>query len=42
MQEEDYNRLLDIIEEAGELSARPDFQALVDNRIAEQVVAEAG
>ena len=42
MQEEDYNRLLDIIEEAGELSARPGFQALVDNRIAEQVVAEAG
>ncbi len=41
MQEADYNRLLDIIQEAGELSARPDFQTLVDNRIAEQVVAEA-
>ena len=41
MQEADYNRLLDIIQEAGELSARPDFQTLVDNRRAEQVVAEA-
>lgn len=41
MQEADYNRLLDIIQEAGELSARPNFQTLVDNRIAEQVVAEA-
>ncbi len=41
MQEADYNRLLDIIQEAGELSARPDFQTLVDNRIAEQVVADA-
>ena len=41
MQEAEYNRLLVIIQEAGELSARPDFQTLVDNRIAEQVVAEA-
>lgn len=40
MQEADYERMLDIIEEAGELSARPDFAALVDNSIAERIVAE--
>lgn len=40
MQEADYERMLDIIEEAGELSARPDFVALVDNSIAERIVAE--
>lgn len=41
MQEEDYERLLDIIADAGELSMRPDFSALVDNSIAEKVVSEA-
>lgn len=40
MQEADYERMLDIIEEAGELSARPDFAALVDSSIAERIVAE--
>lgn len=40
MQESDYNRLLDVIEGAGELSARPDFTALIDNSIAEKVVAQ--
>lgn len=40
MQEEDYARLLDIMEEAGELNARPDFASLVDNSIAERIVAE--
>ncbi len=40
MQEADYERMLDIIEEAGELSARPDFAALVDNSIAERIVAD--
>lgn len=40
MQEADYERMLNIIEEAGELSARPDFAALVDNSIAERIVAE--
>lgn len=40
MQEADYERMLDIIEEAGELSTRPDFAALVDNSIAERIVAE--
>ena len=40
IQEADYERMLDIIEEAGELSARPDFAALVDNSIAERIVAE--
>lgn len=40
MQEADYERMLDIIEEAGELSARPDFAALVDNSIVERIVAE--
>ncbi len=40
MQEADYERMLDIIEEAGALRARPDFAALVDNSIAERIVAE--
>ena len=40
MQEADYERLLDIMEEAGELSARPAFADLVDNSIAEKVVSE--
>ena len=40
MYEEDYNRLLDVVETAGELSARPDFSKLVDNRVAESVMAD--
>ena len=40
MYEEDYQRLLDIIEGSGELSARPEFTTLVDNSIAERIVAE--
>lgn len=40
MQEADYERLLDIMEEAGELNARPAFADLVDNSIAEKVVSE--
>jgi len=40
MQEADYNRLLDIIDEAGELTARPTFNTLVDNSFAELVSAK--
>lgn len=39
MLEEDYGRLLDIIDGAGELTARPDFSALIDNSLAEKVIA---
>lgn len=38
MKEEDYIRMLDIMDGAGELSARPDFHALVDNSIAEKII----
>ncbi|MDO4543058.1 MAG: ABC transporter substrate-binding protein [Clostridia bacterium] len=37
MFEEDYNRLLDIIDFAGELSARPPFEELIDNSFAKKV-----
>lgn len=38
MYESDYERLLDVIAGAGELSARPPFEKLVRNEIAEQVM----
>lgn len=38
MFEEDYNRLLDIIEEAGQLTARPPFEKLIDNAPAERIM----
>ena len=37
MQEADYERLLSVIEFNGELSGRPDFNALVDNAFAKKV-----
>ena len=37
MQEQDYNRLLDVIDYAGELKARPPFAELVDNALALEV-----
>ncbi|MDO4565434.1 MAG: ABC transporter substrate-binding protein [Clostridia bacterium] len=40
MFESDYNRLLDIIDFAGELSARPPFEALIDNSFAQKIQAE--
>ena len=40
MYAEDYNRLLDVIDGSGELSARPPFDKLIDNRIAETVMAD--
>ncbi|MDO4573349.1 MAG: ABC transporter substrate-binding protein, partial [Clostridia bacterium] len=40
MYEEDYNRLLDVMEGAGVLNSRPAFTELVDNRVAEAVIAE--
>ncbi len=38
MYEEDYNRLLDVIDNAGQLSARPDYNLLIDNTIAYEVM----
>ena len=38
MHEEDFNRLLDVIEGSGELSARPDFEKVIDNTIAKEVI----
>jgi len=38
MQHEDYLRLLNIMEGSGELSAKPEFTALIDNSIAESVM----
>lgn len=38
MYEEDFNRLLSVVDEAGQLSARPDFAKLVDNTIAYDVM----
>lgn len=35
MYEEDFNRLLNVIDGSGELAARPDFTKLVDNRFAQ-------
>lgn len=40
MAEEDYNRLLAIMEHAGELTNPPPFSALIDNRIGEKIQAE--
>ena len=37
MEAEDYARLLDVIDGAGELTARPPFGELVDNGLAEAV-----
>ncbi|MEG1523609.1 MAG: ABC transporter substrate-binding protein [Clostridia bacterium] len=37
MLEEDYTRLLDVVEGSGQLSARPPFEKLIDNAIAYQV-----
>lgn len=38
MYEEDYNRMLDVIDGSGQLTARPDFNLLVDNTIANEVM----
>ena len=38
MYEEDYQRLLDVIEGSGQLAARPPFEQLIDNSIANEVV----
>ena len=38
MYEEDFNRLLDVIDGSGQLSARPDFESLVDNSVAKSVM----
>lgn len=40
MQESAYNRLLDIMESAGELDERVAFNDVVDNTIAREVIAE--
>lgn len=40
MYEEDFNRLLDVMDEAGVLNARPDFNTLIDNTIALEVMGE--
>ena len=40
MEVEDYDRLLDVIDSAGELTARPPFAELVDNSLAEAIGAE--
>jgi len=37
MEEEAYERLLTIMEDAGELQCRPDYDALVDNRLAREI-----
>lgn len=39
MEEGDYERMLDILEFNGELSARPEFSALVDNSFAQEIEA---
>lgn len=38
MEKENYERLLDIMEQAGELSARPPYEDLINNSIAEKVM----
>ena len=38
MTEESYNRLLDIMEQAGELSGRPEYSKVIDNSVAQKVV----
>ena len=40
MEEEAYQRLLDVMENAGELTARPEFSDLIDNTIAQKVVGQ--
>lgn len=40
MAEEDYNRLLTIMEHAGELTSPPPFSALIDNRLGEKIQGE--
>ena len=40
MQESSYNRLLDIMESAGELDERVPFSDVVDNTIANEVISE--
>ena len=40
LSEESYERLLTIIDGAGELSAKPEFAALIDNSFAEAVMSE--
>jgi len=40
MTEEDFNRLQDVIDDAGELTARIDYTAVVDNSIAEKIVGK--
>ncbi len=40
MTEEDFNRLQDVIDDAGELTARIDHTAVVDNSIAEKIVGK--
>jgi len=42
MTEEAYERLLDVMECAGELTGRPAFTEVVDNSVAEKIVAELG
>ena len=42
MTEQSFNRLQDIIESAGELPARADFNALVDNTLIKKVFAALG
>jgi NitT/TauT family transport system substrate-binding protein len=37
MNEQSYSRMLDVIEGAGELAARPPYEALIDNSIADSV-----
>ena len=36
MHKEAYERLLDIMEQAGELESRPAFETIVDNSLAER------
>ena len=38
MEEDDFSRLQDIIDSAGELNARVNFDQLVDNSIAEKII----
>ena len=40
MQQSAYERLLDIMEQAGELSARAPYEQVINNTIAEQVMGE--
>ena len=40
MTEEAYERLLDIMEQAGELDERAPYEAIINNDIAEKIIAE--